>query len=388
MQLNNKTILIVSTEDWGEMFLSKHHYAIELGKRGNKVFFINCPDRDRVLRRGKIKIVPTKHENINVVQHRLFFPYFFKYDYPGLYSFLIWFHIKRILNKIDIKPDIVWSFDLSNAIPLNRFPQACLKIFMPVDAPFHNYSIKAAKGADIIFSVTNEILHNYDAFRVPKHFLNHGVAEYFINNAVDPQSNKPIRIGYSGGLLRPEIDWETFFSIIRNNTDKIFEFWGEYDFESAFITKARNKDDTIIKYIETLKSFPNVKLHGVLSPISLFNELKKMDALIICYDIKKDQSHGTNYHKILEYLGTGKVIISNNVSTYWKNYPGLIQMIASRDNNKELLALFSSVMQDLSMHNSREKQEERINFAKQFIYANQVNKIQDILKSHDLHLSV
>ncbi|WP_133054526.1 hypothetical protein, partial [Niastella populi] len=222
MELNNKTILIISTDEWGEMFLSKHNYAIELSKRGNRVFFINCPDRDRVLRRGKIKIVSTKYKNVNVVQHRLFFPYFFKYDYPGLYNFLIWFHIKRILSKIDVKPDIVWSFDLSNAIPLNRFPQACLKIFMPVDEPFHDYSIKAAKGADIIFSVTNEILDKYKMFKVPKYFVNHGVSEHFINDNIDTTINTPMRIGYSGGLLRHEIDWETFFTIIKSNPDKTF----------------------------------------------------------------------------------------------------------------------------------------------------------------------
>ena len=45
MRLNGKVIFIVSYENWGNMLMSKHHYAIELGKAGNKVYFINHPDK-------------------------------------------------------------------------------------------------------------------------------------------------------------------------------------------------------------------------------------------------------------------------------------------------------------------------------------------------------
>lgn len=380
MELRNKTIVIISQEDWGEMFISKHHYAVELAKRGNKIFYINFPDRDHKFKRGEIKITGTKYESIKVVEHRLLFPYFFKYRYTWLYNFLIGFHIRRILRKIGHRPDIVWSFDLSNAIPLHCFPGKPLKIFMPVDEPFHAYSIAAAKSADIILSVTNEILDRYRDFQVPRHFVNHGVAEYFISKSISLNSNDPIRIGYSGGLLRKEIDWPTFFCIIQNNPDKIFDFWGEYDFDKSFINKARNRDEGIVKNIETLKNFSNTRLHGVMNAVKLFDAIKETDALIICYDIQKDQSHGTNYHKILEYLGTGKVIIANNVSTYWNHFPGMLQMAASRENNQEMPALFSSVIQNLAVHNAAEQQQERINFAKQFVYANQVNKIETFLQ--------
>jgi hypothetical protein len=380
LELRNKTIIIISQEEWGEMFLSKHHYAVELGKRGNKVFFINYPDRDHKLKRGEIKISPTNYKNVQVVQHRLFFPYFFKYDYTWLYNFLVRFQIARILKKMGARPHLVWSFDLSNAMPLKEFSKKYTKIFMPVDEPFHAYSIEAAKGADIMFSVTNEILKKYSQFNVPKHFINHGVAEYFISNNSNRPVNTPIRIGYSGGLLRPEIDWETFLAIIKENKDKIFEFWGEYDYDTAFISKAKYKNEIISNYIKTLKGLPNVKLHGVVNSARLFDAIKEVDVLIICYDIKKDQSHGTNYHKILEYLGTGNVVISNNVSTYWENYPGMIEMIESREDNHALPALFSTVTNSLNSYNSREKRESRINFAKSFVYSNQLTKIEGFLK--------
>jgi hypothetical protein len=41
-----------------------------------------------------------------------------------------------------------------------------------------------------------------------------------------------------------------------------------------------------------------------------------MDAFLICYDVEKDQSKGTNYHKVMEYLAYGRPIVSNTISMY------------------------------------------------------------------------
>ncbi len=38
-----KTILLISPESWGKSFVSKHHYAVELAKKGNIVYFLNPP---------------------------------------------------------------------------------------------------------------------------------------------------------------------------------------------------------------------------------------------------------------------------------------------------------------------------------------------------------
>ena len=60
MKLTDKVIFIISYENWGRMLMSKHHYAIELGKAGNKVYFINHPDKRQELRRGEVKVSPTE----------------------------------------------------------------------------------------------------------------------------------------------------------------------------------------------------------------------------------------------------------------------------------------------------------------------------------------
>ena len=122
----------------------------------------------------------------------------------------------------------------------------------------------------------------------------------------------------------------------------------------------------------------NVHLHGLLNPSQLAEAYQQVDAFLICYDVIKDQSKGTNYHKILEFVSTGKIIISNNVSTY-QNFPALIQMVKERTNNKQLPTLFNQVINNLNQYNSIELQQKRVSFASENTYENQINRIDNHL---------
>ena len=52
----------------------------------------------------------------------------------------------------------------------------------------------------------------------------------------------------------------------------------------------------------------------------------------------------------MEYLSTGKVIISNNITTY-QNI-NLIEMTNSRQNNDDLPQLFKTVINNLEIYNN------------------------------------
>src|SRR5215208_1574960 len=98
MDLKGKVIFIISHENWGGMLMSKHHYAIGLGKEGNEVYFINHPDKKKILRRGQVKIIASGSPNVSVVLHRLVHPFFLKFRFRWLYDFFISFHIGMIKN--------------------------------------------------------------------------------------------------------------------------------------------------------------------------------------------------------------------------------------------------------------------------------------------------
>jgi len=380
--LRNKTILIISPQDWGKMFISKHHYAIALAKRGNEVYFLNPPDNFKWQVAGKSKRIRIEKLNdcpgLNLIWHQLYFPYRIKFHAKPVYDFLMKKQVKDILSVIEKPVDIVWSFDLGHLYPFYLFGENALKIFHPVDEPAGDLAIRSAEGADIIFSVTKEILGRYRHLNIPSYFVNHGLSEEFLfsgtNNYIP--SAEFLQIGMSGNLLRTDLDRETLLQIVRENPDLVFNFFGSYTPAQSNI--GGGDDHHTQSFIISLRSLPNVVLHGTLTPGELARELQKMDALLICYDIKSDQSKGTNYHKIMEYLSTGKAIVANNITTYEK-LPDLIRMTESRENNNELPALFKETICCIEKYNDPSLQQKRIGYAKENTYSMQLEKIDKLL---------
>jgi hypothetical protein len=280
---------------------------------------------------------------------------------------------KRILKKINHNIDVVWSFDLGNYFPFAFFSKVPLKIFHPVDEPLNNEAILSAKGADVIFSVTHEILSKYQNYKLPSYFINHGVEASFIKSSsfFSQQDKLQCRVGFSGNLRRKDIDREILLTIINDNPNVQFDCWGDFA-NRNILRDAENK--TTDDFINNLLSYKNVHLHGLLNPSQLADAYQQVDAFLICYDVAKDQSKGTNYHKILEFVSTGKMIISNNVTTYQK-FPALVQMVDERTNNQKLPILFKQVINNLNQYNSIEFQQKRVSFATENKYDNQINRI-------------
>ena len=378
LALKNKTILILSPQSWGTMYVAKHHYAIELAFRGNTVYFLNPPDNiswSIGTRRNRIKIKPGPVSTLFLISHKLYFPFLLKFHAKKVFHLLVRKQVKDILSMIDRPVDIVWSFDLGNLYPLSNFKTA-YKIFHPVDEPRDLQALKAADHANIIFAVTQEILDKYREYSVPRYFINHGVSDYFFKHS-NQTNGQDIRVGFSGNLLRPDIDHGILLKIIRENSKIIFEFWGNYESQNANLGDGGKTGHGFVRVLREMK---NVILHGSVPSERLPEEFRRMNGFLICYDIERDQSKGTNYHKIMEYLSTGKVIISNNVTTY-SNRPDLIQMISSRKNNEELPGLFANVIKNLSKHNSTDRQQTRINFARENLYSKQLLKIENLINA-------
>jgi hypothetical protein len=376
MELKKKTILILSPQAWGKMFLAKHHYAISLAERGNEVYFLNPPTQTTLKLNNTTRIKGSEMKGLYLIDHSLFFPYWLKFKVLPVFHWLMKIHVGKLLNRIGKPIDIVWSFDLGYLYPFSFFGNKPFKIFHPVDEPLTREAIRSVSGADIIFSVTREILEKYERFDIPKHFINHGVQEYFIAEPAPYHQGNPIRIGFSANLLRKDIDREILKKIIKENAGCVFEFWGSFETSQSNI--GGSSDDDTEKFVKFLKQCQNVILHGVVSAKELAKEFQRMDAFLICYDVQRDQSHGTNYHKVMEYIATGKVIVSNNITTY-KDETILVQMISERSTNEKLPALFLFVISNLRDLNCHEKQVERIRFARTNLYPAQLDKIEKLL---------
>ncbi len=365
----SKVVIVVSPQAWGKMFISKHHYAIELAKLGYSVFFINPPKEKKIGGLPKVRIHETEYKNLKVVEHTLFFSSYFKFHLPFLHHLLIVIQRGFILRKIGT-PNLVMSFDLTNNFPLTSLN--CKKIFFAADEPRAEQNFISARNADLIVSVSQHILDLYKPYypQTDLFLINHGLSDEFLNIPTDSlKKYKGINIGLSGNFLFNDIDYPILLQIIEENPLIKFHFFGNHSVESNIGADSSQRN---IDYLTQIKSNPNCVFHGVLGKRELALELNQMDGFLICYDPQKGQSSGSNSHKILEFLSTGKVIISSNFSFY--EGTTLFEMCTEK-SNKQLKNLFHKTFHSFVYRNPEKISIERKYFAFKNTYANNIQEL-------------
>jgi hypothetical protein len=383
-----RTIVILSTEPWGKMLLSKMHFALELVRRGNKVFFVNPP---RPMPGRQLARIAEELEGGNLVlintntvwgslflRHKLFF----------LYRRLNRRYIRAIQKLADGKIDEVWSFNPNQYVDLKPFG-AERSILMLYDFYRGEHIVHATRSADALISVSQVILDHYRDAPAPKLFLQHGLGSHFADRArkrLESQDfavtgNGKIRVGYTGNLLRAGMNTEIARELIAGHPDIEFHFWGPHSLKDNNVNSAPNTPLELIVFIEFLQRQNNVYLHGIVSQQELSARLFEMDAFLFIYSPKNEMNGASNAHKLLEYISTGKVVISTYVSTYAGT--DLLHMSEPAEE-QALPAIFDRAIRDLPVHNSAEQHIRRIRFALDNTYARQIDRVQQFITRQDI----
>jgi hypothetical protein len=154
------------------------------------------------------------------------------------------------------------------------------------------------------------------------------------------------------------------------NPEVKFHFYGNHSTASNIGTDSSKAN---LDYLEQIKNRSNSVFHGVLCKRELALELNQMDAFLICYDPQKGQSSGSNSHKILEFLSTGKVIFSSHFSYY--EGTDLFVMNTSRVDNTLLIGLFQEGISALNQFNNSHLKEGRMIFSQENSYDQNLLKI-------------
>lgn len=375
MILKGKTILLISPQPWSEMYVSKHHYAIELAKRGNKVYFLNP-----VLNSWDINIRIEQHnniENIFIITYSSIITYLTKFHARKIYNLFIHMQIKRILRKIGHPIDITWDFDCANLYQTFSIFKSQLNIFHPVDKS--NILIPPKKKPNIIISVSDEILKYYKHNNAPKLLINHGLSDSFVKKALNNLQNKvsykpnsTLQAFYFGNLMIPFLGHENILIIIKKYPNITFNFFG-------FYSETGNYNPKSISFIKELKTYTNVVLYGVKSQSELISLSSKADIFFFYY-LESAAYSRDNSHKLLEYLATGKIIIGNALSAYQKS-----SLYMQANTDKEWLDLFEKAVKNINYYNSIEKQRKRLEFAIKQSYENHINSIEIFLSRLGFH---
>lgn len=360
MELKSKNILLISPEPWDHIFVSKHHYAVHLGKCGNQVFFLNPPQK-------KEGITATSFLNVSEVNYKGF-PRGLRY-YPGFFQKKIISLLYKQMEKMcGVNFDVVWSFDNSVFYDFSVLPSGVLKISHIVDANQDFQTEKAARTADICLAVTEQIknrLYNYNrkVYKIGHGFCPTDSVSVLRNRSL---GNK-IKAVYAGNLAIPYIDWELIWGVVEKHADVDFIFIGPNSV-SVDEPNLRSAKEEVLKSANA--SFPGAIPFGELQ-----HYYSAADVLFLAYQEKYHDTQVANSHKMMEYLGSGKVIVATKTSEYFNFHP----LIAMSEKNDEFPRLFDTVLSNLDYYNSQEIQSQRIAFAMDNTYERQIRRIEQII---------
>jgi glycosyltransferase involved in cell wall biosynthesis len=365
MILTNKAILLISPEAWGDNFVSKHHYALELAKRDNRVYFLNPPASHNSVERHAVNLFLLNYKPRFRGLARM----------PSFISaWLIQKEVQRLEKLCKQHFDIIWNFDSSRFFNLRNLPDK-LCISHRVDLS-EDKNIKLLNStADIALASTQFILHQQRQFTEKAYYIGHGVALPADLPAVNlPDEKKHPKVGYLGNLLIKYLDWQVIFNLVHNHPEVPFYFAGPYEASNL----AKNSQPPA--WLTKVREAPNTHFIGVLTQREIHAFLAKMDILLLAYQADKYKDQLANPHKLLEYLASGRVVLANWTEEY-KDKQDLLEMV--KDNN-QLPARFKKVIDNLSYYNRPEKQQARRTWVLANTYEKQIERIEKIIQESNV----
>jgi glycosyltransferase involved in cell wall biosynthesis len=358
--LSNKNILVVSPEPWDHIFVSKHHYSVYLAKRGNRVFFLNPP-------KNGMSVKATCFLNVFTVEYRGFVNGL-QYLPGPLRRFFVRLAYERLQYLCDARFDVVWSFDNSVFFDFNALPRGTLKISHIVDLNQDFQTRKAARTADYCFCTTELIKERLIKFNPRVAKINHGFHVPGVMKAF-PRVSGRITAMYAGNLAMPYIDWFVLKDLVTSFEAVDFVFLGPIGEPLTHnMEMARAKQ-------EVMKS-NNAHFLGPVDSDLLQKYYQVADILLITYQEAYQQDQA-NPHKMMEYLGSGKMVVASFTSEYEDlSDKGLILM---SKRNQELKGLFHQALQNLEFWNGEALQHTRRSFGLANTYDRQIERIEKII---------
>jgi len=266
----------------------------------------------------------------------------------------------------------VWSFDNSVFFDFSALSSNVLRICHIVDLN-QDFQTKVSAGtADFCFCTTDLIKerllgHNRNTFKI-----NHG---YNLEGQRDTTMQLPgsgtTKAVYAGNLSMPYIDWKSLHDAVILNSETDFIFIGP-DKEATSLSAEG-------EFKAQLKGKSNVYFLGRVEANLLQAFYRSADVLLVSY-LEKFHPEQANPHKLIEYLGSGKVV----VTTYTSEYRQYADLMVMTDENEEFPQAVKKVISDLYFFNSESLAERRMTFALDNTYDKQIERIEKILKyPHD-----
>jgi len=351
-----RTIFLISPEAWNFVYVSKHHYAMELAKRGNKVFFIQPPRPDIDM---DVVIQPvTGIDNLFLVEYKPLIR-----GLRFLPAFVMHLVERKFLRKLErlatVQFDTILNFENSRFYDFRFAPNGVKKIYFQVDEDQNYHPVKASTTSDITFTINEYILnllkpYQPNIFRITHSF--HGCLSSEAQMILDgggafPVTKKTITAAYVGNIDNAYVEKNILLQLIKDNPEVVFKLVGPYNKETYRL----------------FEPYTNIKLTGKVDYKDI--PLLLMDADILLLLLNK-RFLGSS-HKMMEYLASGKVIISTAI----EDYSGADHLINIASGKEDYLQKFKDIKENISKYNTSDKMKERIMYAMERTYSRNLDRI-------------
>jgi|GEM_PF-538476 len=384
--LKRKSVLLIGTELWGKVFVSKHHYAVNLAK-DNQVWYVNpvnIPWSWKHLIRIPVQVVETEYAGLKVITYGNVFPRLNKLP-RWLQAWNFSRVARRIMSSIQLSDQpVVWNFDLGRFFDPKVFSPriSILHLVELLDHVFfrdaYRFRHESCVNADIIFCVADKIATQVaNVVDTPKfYFVNHGadIPSFEANLTVPPASlpgTNGIKAGFVGNF-QVSFDFSLLETLANQFPHVDFVMIGPVQISNLGAQKPE-----VVAAISRMDALPNVFFVGAVPSDEIMRYLLPMDVNLILYDDNYTDGH-CNAHKMMSYFYAGKVIVSSFMDQY-KDRPDLVQMV---ETNAQFVSLFGKVMSRLVEYNSEAAIARRRAFAYDNSYTNQIALIDKLIEEH------
>jgi glycosyltransferase involved in cell wall biosynthesis len=364
VQWTGKRILIVSHEAWGPVRLSKHHYAAALMAAGAHVFFLG-PDEH--IASGVS--VERAADNAPAIVHRpppmrgmRLLPRAMRAKAEAM-------QIDELADACGGAFDILWNFDLHRFRSLTARSHARLRIQHVMDLRKAGDLGEPACHADLVIVVSPGMAKGLDERTTRILHLPHAWMPRPHRDMDLPSFPPGPRLGYLGNLAMRGIHWPSLLEIARRHPKAQLFLMGPLS--GAFGESTRLDPEMEA----ALRALPNVHFTGALPYDHVPAWLEAMDVLLIAYDPKALGNPATSSHKLLEYLASGRVVLSSHLEDH-ADLDGL--MVMARPG-RSITEAIDKVILDLDDLNAPKLKQERKAYAASRTYTGYLQQIATAL---------
>jgi hypothetical protein len=277
-----------------------------------------------------------------------------------------WFEgrwLARVEAEADVEIGTVWLFENSRFFDM-AFAGDRLKIYHQVDLNQAFHPELAAATADVCLCTTDLIRERLLAVRSDVHKIHHGTAVPANSDKapnLQPFDAPGLHATCIGNFELPYLDVDALVGLISRFRDVTFHLVGGYGRDSDLFQRCGRARNAI--------------WWGKVPSSSLSRILDQADIHLVCYLSRDFMEQLASPHKMMEYLLSGKVV----VSSYTDEYKDKRHLLEMADPDQPIAEVFKQVAADLEGYNAASRQAERRAFALENTYPKQLARIERLV---------